>query len=58
MPAHPNAVDPYSFAPESPISSDSDDEAREEIDEQEVYDLISTISDPEHPLSLVRTFKQ
>lgn len=53
MPAHPNAVDPYSFAAASPISSDSDDEIREEIDEQEVYDLISTISDPEHPLSLV-----
>lgn len=25
---------------------------REEIDEQEIFDLISTISDPEHPLSL------
>ncbi|KAI4701337.1 hypothetical protein J4E81_003077 [Alternaria sp. BMP 2799] len=31
--------------------SDSDD-AREDIDEQEIYDLISTICDPEHPLSL------
>jgi metal-sulfur cluster biosynthetic enzyme len=31
--------------------SDSDD-LREEIDEQEIFDLISTISDPEHPLSL------
>ncbi|CAI4218672.1 unnamed protein product [Parascedosporium putredinis] len=31
----------------------SDDEFVEEpIDEQEIYDLISTISDPEHPLSL------
>ncbi|KAI6089730.1 hypothetical protein F4821DRAFT_230805 [Hypoxylon rubiginosum] len=31
----------------------SDDEfTAEPIDEQEVYDLISTISDPEHPLSL------
>ncbi|OLN82860.1 MIP18 family protein [Colletotrichum chlorophyti] len=30
-----------------------DDEfAEEPIDEQEIYDLISTISDPEHPLSL------
>ncbi|KAI1398797.1 hypothetical protein F4819DRAFT_13953 [Hypoxylon fuscum] len=32
--------------------SDDDDFAAEPIDEQEVYDLISTISDPEHPLSL------
>ncbi|KAJ0336818.1 hypothetical protein COL922a_007508 [Colletotrichum nupharicola] len=29
-----------------------DDFAEEPIDEQEIYDLISTISDPEHPLSL------
>ncbi|KAF7195151.1 hypothetical protein HII31_03357 [Pseudocercospora fuligena] len=33
-------------------ASDDDDEAREEIDEQEVYDLISSITDPEHPLTL------
>ncbi|KAI1384122.1 uncharacterized protein F4822DRAFT_418780 [Hypoxylon trugodes] len=33
--------------------TESDDEfTAEPIDEQEVYDLISTISDPEHPLSL------
>ncbi|KAL7620630.1 hypothetical protein AAE478_009625 [Parahypoxylon ruwenzoriense] len=33
--------------------TESDDEFTiEPIDEQEVYDLISTISDPEHPLSL------
>ncbi|KAF2217890.1 hypothetical protein CERZMDRAFT_30816 [Cercospora zeae-maydis SCOH1-5] len=38
-------------ASSSPSSSEDDDE-REEIDEQEVYDLISTITDPEHPLSL------
>ena len=37
-------------APSSPSSSL--DEETEDIDEQEVYDLISTISDPEHPLSL------
>ncbi|KAL2869925.1 iron-sulfur cluster assembly protein CIA2 [Aspergillus lucknowensis] len=39
----------------SPFSSDSegDGELMEEpIDEQEIYDLISTISDPEHPISL------
>ncbi|KAK6330317.1 hypothetical protein TWF730_004810 [Orbilia blumenaviensis] len=31
---------------------DEDESAPEDIDEQEIYDLISTISDPEHPLSL------
>ncbi|KAI1251746.1 hypothetical protein MGN70_006315 [Eutypa lata] len=30
----------------------SDDFTAEPIDEQEIFDLISTISDPEHPLSL------
>ncbi|PWW80388.1 hypothetical protein C7212DRAFT_311504 [Tuber magnatum] len=29
-----------------------DDSVREPIDEQEIYDLIATISDPEHPLTL------
>jgi len=33
-------------------TSADDDDLREEIDEQEIFDLISTISDPEHPLSL------
>ncbi|EME38275.1 hypothetical protein DOTSEDRAFT_48554 [Dothistroma septosporum NZE10] len=38
---------------DAPSSSSSEDESdREEIDEQEVYDLISNITDPEHPLSL------
>ncbi|KAF2187863.1 hypothetical protein K469DRAFT_704826 [Zopfia rhizophila CBS 207.26] len=38
---------------ERPVSSsDSDDDSVEDIDEQEIYDLISSISDPEHPLSL------
>jgi metal-sulfur cluster biosynthetic enzyme len=37
----------------SKLDSDSDsDSIVEPIDEQEIYDLISTISDPEHPLSL------
>ncbi|KAI9367822.1 hypothetical protein BJX61DRAFT_547129 [Aspergillus egyptiacus] len=37
----------------SPSEVGSDDEFLEEpIDEQEIYDLISTISDPEHPISL------
>ncbi|KAM0669785.1 hypothetical protein ACQRIU_000180 [Beauveria bassiana] len=30
----------------------SDDATPEPIDEQEIYDLISTITDPEHPVSL------
>jgi len=49
LPAGSSADEGYASA--SPNSSDDDDEA-EAIDEQEVYDLISTISDPEHPLSL------
>ncbi|PGH13111.1 hypothetical protein AJ79_03818 [Helicocarpus griseus UAMH5409] len=38
----------------SPSESESDDDdlMEEPIDEQEIYDLISTISDPEHPISL------
>ncbi|KAF2088110.1 hypothetical protein K490DRAFT_73094 [Saccharata proteae CBS 121410] len=48
-PAPPYSTDPFA----QPLSSsDSDDDSVEDIDEQEVYDLISTISDPEHPLSL------
>lgn len=49
-PAYPSLPEDAS-SPEASSDSDSDAE-REEIDEQEVYDLISTISDPEHPLSL------
>lgn len=33
-------------------SEEAEPETTEPIDEQEIYDLISTISDPEHPLSL------
>lgn len=34
-------------------ASESDDESEvEEIDEQEIYDLIATMSDPEHPITL------
>ena len=50
-PAYPTLAEPLS-SPEASDSGSSDEEEREEIDEQEVYDLISTISDPEHPLSL------
>ncbi|KKY17341.1 putative cytoplasmic protein required for cell [Phaeomoniella chlamydospora] len=34
------------------VSDISDEDGIEPIDTQEIYDLISTISDPEHPLSL------
>ncbi|KAK4498817.1 hypothetical protein PRZ48_009327 [Zasmidium cellare] len=55
-PAYPSLADPLLSSPEvlSDLSSDEDDSdaTREEIDEQEVYDLISSITDPEHPLTL------
>ncbi|KAH9894611.1 FAM96B protein [Xylariomycetidae sp. FL2044] len=38
--------------PWSHDTESEDDFTAEPIDEQEIYDLISTISDPEHPLSL------
>ncbi|MCJ1295241.1 hypothetical protein MMC34_006803 [Xylographa carneopallida] len=50
IPSSTNPVDPFEPAPIS--DSDSEDDTAEPIDEQEIYDLISTISDPEHPLSL------
>jgi metal-sulfur cluster biosynthetic enzyme len=41
------------YGASSPSSiEDSDSESDEPIDEQEVYDLISTMSDPEHPITL------
>ena len=56
IPSQSHTVDPFfpSNASSSQSSSDEDDNdsASEPIDAQEVYDLISTISDPEHPLSL------
>jgi len=54
VPRHGSPLsDPFDHAlgPASP-SDDGSDDAVEDIDEQEIYDLISTISDPEHPLSL------
>ena len=32
--------------------SDYDNEVRDEIDRREIFDLIRTINDPEHPLTL------
>ncbi|KAJ9648432.1 hypothetical protein H2201_000767 [Coniosporium apollinis] len=49
VPAYTYLTDPFD---QPASSSDTDDDSVEEIDEQEIYDLISTISDPEHPLSL------
>ncbi|KAF2435694.1 hypothetical protein EJ08DRAFT_645389 [Tothia fuscella] len=53
IPAYGYPYDPFEL-PSSPsaISSDDENEVVEAIDEQEVYDLIATICDPEHPLSL------
>lgn len=53
LPSVTNPNDPFSSSPYSSETSGSEDELMEEpIDEQEIYDLISTISDPEHPISL------
>ncbi|KAJ5302027.1 hypothetical protein N7508_006890 [Penicillium antarcticum] len=44
---------PADFLESAPTSDSEDDNLLEEpIDEQEIYDLISSISDPEHPISL------
>ncbi|KAF2203751.1 hypothetical protein GQ43DRAFT_469705 [Delitschia confertaspora ATCC 74209] len=49
VPSYNYLSDPFEY----PLSSsDSDEDSAEDIDEQEIYDLISSISDPEHPLSL------
>lgn len=37
---------------EASLSDSDEDQSEEPIDAQEIYDLISTISDPEHPLTL------
>ncbi|EXJ67329.1 uncharacterized protein A1O5_09342 [Cladophialophora psammophila CBS 110553] len=52
-PAPSFAVDPFT-RPASPSSLEpSDSDAEEEpIDAQEIYDLIATMSDPEHPITL------
>ena len=54
--SHPSPVyisDPFfqGFNPESSSDSDADSEV-EPIDEQEIFDLISTMCDPEHPVTL------
>jgi len=51
VPAYGYPYDPFE-SPSSSSEAESDDGVGEDIDEQEIYDLISSISDPEHPLSL------
>jgi len=54
IPAYGYPYDPFE-RPSSPSDTSSEaneDDHVEAIDEQEVYDLIATICDPEHPLSL------
>lgn len=51
LPAHGYPYDPFDTS-SSDDTVDDTDSAPEPIDTQEIYDLISTISDPEHPLSL------
>jgi metal-sulfur cluster biosynthetic enzyme len=46
------AHDPFDAAARSASPGSDSSNAVEPIDEQEIYDLIATISDPEHPLSL------
>jgi metal-sulfur cluster biosynthetic enzyme len=55
-PAYPSYAAPLDGASSPEISDnssdDEDDAPREEIDSQEIYDLIASIQDPEHPNSL------
>lgn len=46
----PDPFSPRAFSDAD--SSSSDDDVVEPIDEQEIYDLIASITDPEHPLTL------
>jgi metal-sulfur cluster biosynthetic enzyme len=50
VPRYNYLSDPFDDAVSA--SDSDDDDVVEHIDEQEIYDLISTIADPEHPLSL------
>jgi metal-sulfur cluster biosynthetic enzyme len=50
IPRYNYLSDPFDDAVSA--SDSGSDDARDDIDEQEIYDLISTICDPEHPLSL------
>ncbi|KAI5816765.1 hypothetical protein BZA77DRAFT_280230 [Pyronema omphalodes] len=46
--------DPFTAVPDLDFSGDSeeDDETPEPIDSQEIFDLVATMCDPEHPITL------
>ncbi|CAG9988384.1 unnamed protein product [Clonostachys byssicola] len=50
--SQPLSVDDLKAISWPKLNSYEDDFENDPIDEQEIYDLISTISDPEHPVSL------
>lgn len=52
FPAPAISQDPFYQSPASETSESDDESELEEIDEQEIYDLIATMSDPEHPITL------
>ena len=53
FPAPAITQDPlYRLTVYEPSDSDDTESEAEEIDEQEIYDLIATMSDPEHPITL------
>jgi len=52
FPAPAISTDPFFQYAKSEISDSEDESEVETIDEQEIYDLIATMSDPEHPITL------
>lgn len=52
FPAPASLRDPFYQAASTDLSDSDEESEAEEIDEQEIYDLIATMSDPEHPITL------
>ncbi|KAL8785583.1 MAG: hypothetical protein Q9195_008569 [Heterodermia aff. obscurata] len=52
VPACAYSPDPFTPSTSSDEENSDDDDIVEPIDEQEIYDLIAPITDPEHPLTL------
>ena len=52
FPAPITSADPLAPPTSPSLSGSEDDSEVEPIDEQEIYDLIATMSDPEHPIAL------
>jgi len=50
--ANPTIYEPSKLSRREFTAADEDDDIEDLIDEQEVFDLIRSISDPEHPLTL------